>query len=118
MTQAALDVMRQDVAQELNKARLRLETLQQSYRLLNEFIFQTVSTAKAQETNEARLEVMTNGMQEIKKYADQEVQKHTHTLGVLAGKLQGIEVAYEILTMEPDDELNEDVDGPLLDDDE
>ena len=30
-------------------------------------------------------------MQEIKKYTDQEIQRYTHALGVLAGKLQGSE---------------------------
>ena len=116
MSQELLDEMRQEVAREINGAKLKLETLQQTYSLLNEFIFQTVSTAKAQDTNEARLEIMTNGMQEIKKYADQEVQKQTHAMGVLSGKLQGIETAYEILTVAPAENQEEAPDDTLHDD--
>ena len=115
MTQASIEDMKQSVAQEIGKARLKLQTIQQTYSMLTEYIFQTVSSAKSQETNELRLETMSNGMQEIKKYADQEVQKYTHDLGVLAGKLQGLDIAYNILQNDQVDEEEDELEG---DDDE
>jgi hypothetical protein len=115
MTQASIEDMKQSVAQEIGKARLKLQTIQQTYSMLTEYIFQTVSSAKSQETNELRLETMSNGMQEIKKYAEQEVQKYTHDLGVLAGKLQGLDIAYNILQ---NDQVDEEEDELVGDDDE
>ena len=115
MTQASIEDMKQSVAQEIGKARLKLQTIQQTYSMLTEYIFQTVSSAKSQETNELRLETMSNGMQEIKKYADQEVQKYTHDLGVLAGKLQGLDIAYNMLQH---DQVDEEEDELVGDDDE
>ena len=115
MTQANIEDIKQSVAQEIGKARLKLQTIQQTYSMLTEFIFQTVTSAKSQETNELRLETMSNGMQEIKKYAEQEVQKYTHDLGVLAGKLQGLDIAYNILQ---NDQVDEEEDELVGDDDE
>ena len=115
MTQANIEDMKHSVAQEIEKARLKLQTIQQTYSMLTEFIFQTVSSAKSQETNELRLETMSNGMQEIKKYAEQEVQKYTHDLGVLAGKLQALDIDYNILQ---NDQVDEEEDELVGDDDE
>lgn len=114
MTQETIEDMKQTVAQEIIKGQLRLQTIQQTYSMLTEYIFQTITSAKSKETNELRLETMSNGMQEIKKYADQEVQKYTHELGVLAGKLQGLDIAHDMLRNEQAVELEDE----LVNDDE
>jgi len=115
MTQETIEDMKQTVAQEIIKGQLRLQTIQQTYSMLTEYIFQTITSAKSKETNELRLETMSNGMQEIKKYADQEVQKYTHELGVLAGKLQGLDIAHDMLRNEQAVELEDEL---VNDDDE
>ena len=118
MSQGNLELVRNTVAQQLNDEKIKLETVEKSFSLLTDFIFQTMSTAKSQETNEARLETVSNGMQEIKKYAEQEIQKHTHALGVLTGKLQGIEIAYQTMTSLDDNDIDEDTDDEVDSDSE
>ena len=75
MSQDNLELVRNAVAQQLNDEKIKLETMEKSFSLLTDFIFQTMTTAKSQGTNEERLETVSNGMQEIKKYAEQEIQR-------------------------------------------
>ena len=100
-----LTALKQSISQEISMSKVQLDTVLSTHNMLVEFVFQVVSTAKSLPTNEERLETLSNGMQEIKKYADQEIQKYTHNLGKLTGKLQGIELALKILS--DDNQLQE-----------
>ena len=102
MSTDELTNLKQRIAQQINTASAQLEAIQQTHSRLVEFVFQTVTSAKSLETNEERLTLAVNGMQEIKKYADQEIQKYTHNLGNLTGKLEGIEIALVVLSSESD----------------
>ena len=108
MIQSEIELMMNEITRQIGSANLKLQTIQETHTRLIEFIFQTLSSVKSQETNEERLTTLSNGIQEIKKYSDQEIQKHTHSLGVLTGKLQGLQAAYETVVSIKTDNGQED----------
>ena len=108
--------LKQTIRQKIDTAKSQLEAIRETHKLLIEFVLQTVAAAKSLETNEDRLALLANGMQEIKKYSEQEIQKYTHDLGSFTGMLQGIDVALRTLDSEPADDTDpeEDVEDENL----
>jgi hypothetical protein len=88
-----------------NIDKIKLDVIQETHKLLSSFTQQAISQVKFIEDSSKQNAILTDALDEISKYSEQEIQKYLHNSAVSLGKAQGVSEIISLLDNDDNDTL-------------